>query len=213
MLKNIQKLIAVALLSASVLAVSNGTAYADNDCEPNYGGGETCIINKSFTIEKKVRIEGNDSWKDKVSGVEADDTVEFKVTITNNTNVPDGTPSDDVPDFDNMKMKDILPDEMERVGGDGLTEYWDDFAPGEDREFIIKAKIDADEFDRDGDFEKCIVNEAQVFYDDDFEGSDTATVCYGDVDVTELPETGYTDALSILGLGLTSLGAFIKSRR
>lgn len=213
MLKTTKNLILATLLSVALALSLTGTAYADdNECEPNYGGGETCIINKSFSIEKEVRIYGSDDeFKDKITGVEADEIVEFRIVIKNTTIVPSGIDEDDIPDFDNMKMKDILPDELERVGGAGLTEYWDDFAPGEEIEFKIRAQIDSDEFDRDEDFEKCVVNEARVYYDDDLEGSDTATVCYGNVDeVTELPETGYTSTLSILGLGLMSLGVLIR---
>ncbi|KKS10203.1 MAG: hypothetical protein UU64_C0007G0016 [candidate division WWE3 bacterium GW2011_GWF2_41_45] len=70
-----------------------------------------------------------------------------------------------------MKMSDSLPDEMDRVGGSGLTEYWDDFEPGETKTFIIEAEIDSDEFDRDEAFDKCIVNKAKVYWGDEFEGS------------------------------------------
>jgi LPXTG-motif cell wall-anchored protein len=109
-----------------------------------------------------------------------------------------------------MKMKDSLPDEMERVGGDGLTEYWEDFEPGETKTFIIRAKVNSEEYDREN-FEKCVVNKAKVLYDDDEEGSDTATVCYGDSEVTELPKTGGSSVLyGALGLGLSAFGLTVK---
>jgi hypothetical protein len=43
------------------------------------------------------------------------------------------------------------------TGGAGLTEYWDNFDPGESKSFTLEAKIDEDEYDRDEDFEKCIL--------------------------------------------------------
>ena len=100
-----------------------------------------------------------------------------------------------------MKMKDSLPDELKKVGGDGLTEEWDDFEPGDTESFIIKVKVYDDEFDEEN-FDKCVVNKAEVRYDGTFEGSATATVCYGNEGITELPETG----VSALGLGFTGFG-------
>jgi uncharacterized repeat protein (TIGR01451 family) len=178
--------------------LSGGTAYAG--CTSNYGGGETCIYNKNFDIEKKVRKEGDDSWKDKVTGVDEDEVVEFKIKVKNEGEV----------DVDDMKMSDKLPKEMERVGGDGLTEYWDDFEAGETKTFVIKAKVKDSEYDRKN-FEKCVVNKAEVLYDGEDEASDTATVCYSDSEPTELPKTGGSSLLyGVLGLGLTAVGVSAK---
>lgn len=185
-----------------VALINSNTAYAG--CESNYGGGETCIYNKSFEIEKKVRIEGDNEWKDKVVDVEEDETVEFRIRVENVGEVG----------VDDMKYEDFLPDEMERVGGDGLTEYWDGFDPDEEVTFIIEAKVKDSEYD-DEDFEKCVVNKVELYYDDAFEGSDTATVCYGDEEITELPETGpaSTVGLALSGLGLIASGTLVKKRK
>ena len=137
------------IVSVAFLALSLGFStpvYAT--CESTYGGGEKCVYNKSFDIEKKVRKEGDSKWKDKVTDVEEDEVVEFRIRIKNVGEV----------ETDNMKMIDDLPDAMERVGGSGLTEYFDNFAPGEVEEFIIKAKVKDKEYDRDN-FDKCVVNE------------------------------------------------------
>jgi len=99
---------------------------------------------------------------------------------------------------------------MERVGGSGLTEYWDDFEPGETKTFYIEAKVKEEEYDRDVDFEKCVVNKAEVEWDGEFEGSDTATVCYGDEDVTELPETGSNEIVALIGFGLIAAGILVR---
>lgn len=180
----------------SVLGVNK--AYAG--CTSNYGGGETCIYNKNFDIEKKVRKEGDDSWKDKVTNVKKGEVVEFKVKVKNDGEVK----------VNDMKMVDKLPKEMERVGGDGLTEYWGDFEPGETKTFTIKAVVKDSEYDRKS-FEKCVVNKAEVEYKGDGEASDTATVCYSDKKVTELPKTGGSSMIyGALGLGLVALGAVSK---
>ncbi len=199
------KLIALTTFVAGLFLLSNDKALAD--CESNYGGGETCIYNKRFSIEKKVRIEGDDDWESKVTGVDEDDVVEFRIRIKNLSD------EDIDKDFDDMAMKDSLPKEMERVGGSGLTEYWDDFDPGETKTFIIKARINEDEFDRDEAFDKCVVNKAKVYWDDEFEGSDTATVCYGEEEPKELPDTGAVSFTGISGIGLLLTGALLRKRK
>lgn len=198
-MKNINiKLIVVAIVALSGFAFATSKAFAG--CTSNYGGGETCIYNKRFDIEKKVRKEGDDSWKDKVTNVKKDEVVEFRIKVKNEGEV----------EVDNMKMKDFLPKEMERIGGSGLTEYWDDFEPGESKTFVIKAVIKDSEYDRKN-FEKCVVNKARVEYDGDNEGSDTATVCYTDKKITELPKTGSESGIfAALGVSLASIGVALK---
>ncbi len=196
------KLISALVVSAVSTGLFGGSqVYAG--CTSNYGGGETCIYNKNFDIEKKVRKAGDDSWKDKVTGVDEDEIVEFRIKVKNDGEV----------DVDDMKMTDKLPKEMERVGGDGLTEYWDDFDEGETKTFIIRAKVKDSEYDRKN-FEKCVVNKAEVEYNGDEEASDTATVCYGDSEPTELPKTGGNSLVyGALGLGLMAIGATSKKFR
>jgi uncharacterized repeat protein (TIGR01451 family)/LPXTG-motif cell wall-anchored protein len=195
------KLIGVLLVAGVAGVLGVGTAYAS--CTDNYGGGQTCIYNKNFDIEKKVRKEGDDSWKDKVTNVKENQVVEFKIKVKNTGEVK----------VDDMKMIDKLPKEMERVGGDGLTEYWDDFDSGDTKTFIIKAVVKDSEYDNKN-FEKCVVNKAEVEYKGDEEASDTATVCYSDKEITELPKTGGNSVFyGVLGLGLVALGAVSKKIR
>ena len=198
--KYTNKLIISSLVLTLIVVLGDSKAYA-RDCG-TYGGGDNC--EEEVTIEKRVRIKGDNDWKRKVTGVEEDETVEFRIRIKNTGNV----------DLDDMKMRDILPSDMERVGGSGLTEYWNDFEDGDTKEFIIEAEIKNSEFDREN-FEKCIVNRAEAYQDDDFKGSDTATVCYGNAELTELPETGSASMIaSLLGLGSTVLGTILaKSKR
>jgi len=179
-------------------AVSLGNVYAT--CEDVYGGGEKCIINKSFRIEKEVRIKGDSTWKEKVTLEDLDDVVEFKITVRNTGEL----------EVDNVKMEDILPDELIRVGGSGLTEYFDNFKPGESEKFVIEAELTNDA--KDENKADCFVNRAKVIYNDHVEGEDVATVCIETGDITELPKTGF-DALTVLtalGLGSIALGTVIR---
>lgn len=203
-----KNLIVSLVLVAGSLILTSSKAYAgntgDGDCTPTYGGGEDCIYDRSFKVEKSVRKEGDDEWEDKVTDVEEGDIVEFRIKIRNTGNV----------EVDGMKYDDDLPDEMERVGGDGLTEYWDDFMPGESEEFVIRAKIEDKIFDEENK-EDCLTNKVSAFRDGEFVGSDTAIVCYDNGELTELPKTGAESSalISALGLGLTALGALIKKSR
>ena len=211
----------VAVTAVAALFSQKVLADDDADCEENYGGGETCIVNKRFKIEKWVRLEGEKKdksckeWDDEVTidltdNDEKDKYVEFCIRIKNM--------SDDYGDldFDDMKMKDSLPEELHRIGGDGLTEEWDNFDPGETKEFKIKVRVDEDELDRDGEYEKCVVNKAAVYWDGNKEGSDTATVCWKDYDkeIKELPRTGAESALAgVAGLAVASFGLALRKSR
>ena len=205
MLNKTNKLILALSVTAVVALLGSGKVgkvYAQ-DCTPVYGGGETCVEEKEFSVTKDVRIKGNSDWKDKVTGVEEEDTVEFRVKVKNKGNV----------EVDNMKMTDFLPDEMFRTGGDGLTEEWDNFKPGDTKEFIIEAKIESAEFDK-ANVDKCVVNKAKATRDGNKVGEDTATVCFTTVELKELPKTGNSVIeLTALGLGLVSLGAVIKKTK
>ncbi len=213
----IVSIIAVTAVSTSIVE----KVYADSKCEENYGGGENCLVNKRFKIEKYVRLEGEKKdksckeWNDEVTidltdGDEKDKYVEFCVRVKN---MSDSTGNFD---FDDMKMKDSLPDELHRIGGDGLTEYWDNFEPGETKEFRIKVRIDEDELDRKGEYEKCAVNKATAYWEGVSEGSDTATVCWKNYDkeIKELPKTGSESALAgIAGAVLTAVGVLVKKAK
>lgn len=206
-----KKLILGVLPLGAVALLSSGVVYAEGTCESNYGGGETCIINKSFRIEKKVATVSDDKsckdidsdkFKDKVTDVEKGDELCFRVRVKNTGQLT----------ADDMKMKDNLPDELVKLGGSGLTEVWENFLPGKTKEFFIRVKVDDDEFDKE-DFDKCVVNRAEVTWKGKFEGSSVAVVCYGDeTKIKELPKTGF-DTMSLmtaLGTVSTGVGLFIK---
>ncbi len=191
------------LFGALTIILLPSKAYAA--CESNGAYGQTCVYNKRFRIEKKVRIEGESTWRDKVINVKEGQIVEFKIEVKNTGEI----------DVDKMKMTDILPSELERISGSGLTEEWNDFEVGEKETFVIKARVKSREYDRSENFEKCVVNKAELRYKGDLEGSDTATVCYGNKEITELPETGATstELMTMFGLASTGFGMLLKRRK
>ena len=195
MRKNKIKLIGSLITLGLFVFLSTGTVYAGQYGEEEY--------NLRFKITKEVRIQGDTEWKDKVTNVGKNDVVEFRIKIKNR--------SDDPADAaDDMKMEDFLPEEMNKVGGSGLTEEWDDFDPKDEKVFIIQAKVDSDEYDRDVEFEKCVVNKAELRWDGEFQGADTATVCYGNVEPSELPKTGALSTMGLSGLVLLVSGLISK---
>jgi len=195
MKKNKIKLIGSLITLGLFVFLSTGTAYAGQYGEEEY--------NLRFKITKEVRIQGDTEWKDKVTDVREGEVVEFRIKIRNKSDDPaDAT--------DDMKMEDFLPEEMYKVGGNGLTEEWDNFDPKDEKVFIIQAKVDSDEYDSDVRFEKCVVNKAELRWDGEFQGSDTATVCYGNIEPTELPKTGAFSTMGLSGLVLLVSGLVSK---
>ena len=155
------------------------------------------------SISKKVRKEGDDRWEDKITDVEEGDVIEFKIKVENKSD-------EDTSSIDDLKMEDKLPKELEKISG-GLTEYWDDFDHDDDKTFIIKAKVRSSEYDKDVD--KCVDNKARVFIDGDEEDEAEATVCYSNVEVSELPETGAGSFAVISGLITSAFGIVLKKKR
>jgi hypothetical protein len=223
---NRTNLILSALLAVvSTLVIANATAQtAFADCEQNYGGGKNCTYTRKFKIQKWVKLDGDNTWKDEVvidlNGNENDKKILFKVEVTADISNADGIDKSKV-EFDDMKMKDKWPSELkflENESQNDLTEEWDNFKPGETKTFYFAAKIQGSEKNRSGDFQKCVVNKATLYYKDDSQGSDDAVVCYKKVtDVlgtsTQLPETGIVPVGAIVGMALMSLGTVLKLKK
>jgi hypothetical protein len=157
----------------------------------------------NVSISKKVRKEGDDRWEDKITDVEEGDVIEFKIKVENKSD-------EDTASIDDLKMEDKLPKELEKISG-GLTEYWDDFDHDDDKTFTIKARVRSSEYDKDVD--KCVDNKARVYIDGDEEDEAEATVCYSNVEVSELPETGAGSFAAISGLVTSAVGVVLKKKR
>lgn len=192
-----------------------------DDCEGNYGGGDVCIINKSFKIRKWVRLEGDSEWKDEVAidlndRDERNKKIEFRVEVWNLVSSEDMDVED--MEFDNMKMKDKWPDALKYLeeSKHDLTEEWDNFKPGDKKTFYYTAKIESDEKNKAGIFSKCVINKAELYYDGHYEGSDDAVVCWKKShtdEIKELPKTGSSPLVGIAGFGLIAVGAYFNKQR
>lgn len=173
-------------------------------CTSNGAYGQNCTPDESFSLDKKVRVKGQSSWQDKVINVKENDTVEFRIVVENTGDEMESK----------MKTVDTLPNEMSRIGGAALVEVWDNFDDGDKKEFIIESKLKSSEFSTSKNFEKCVVNKVDLYQNEDFKGSDTATVCYNNAEVEELPKTGpgiSASAVGLFGVFFTTLGSLIKT--
>ncbi len=207
------------VMTVLVANITSKTAFAD--CESNYGGGETCTYTKQFKIQKWVKLDGDNTWKDEVvidlnSGNEIDKKILFKVEVKVDISNASGVDTSKIK-FDEMKMKDKWPSELkflEDESESNLTEEWDNFKPGETKIFYFAAKIQGSEKNKEGEFQKCVVNKASLYRKGDFQASDDAVVCYKrttDVlGVTTLPETGVLPVIGYIGMALMSLGVALR---
>lgn len=212
----------VAAVVITTVAANLTTKVAFADCEENYGGGQNCTYTKRFKIEKWVKLDGDNTWKDEVvidldNANENDKKILFKVEVKADVSNASGVDVSKI-DFDEMKMKDKWPSELkflEAESESNLTETWDNMKPGEIKTFYFAAKIQGSEKSGEGDFQKCVVNKASLYYKNDFQGSDDAVVCYKRASnvlgiTTPLPETGIFPISGIVGLVLMSLGVALR---
>lgn len=191
--------------TATLTVADNDGVFSSNSCtaQISLGSGDeededTEDEEISFDIEKEVRKYNSDKgFEERITfnDLKVQDTVkvEFKIKVKNTGNVS----------VDNMKYEDDLPDHFTRIGGSGLTEYWDDFEPGETKEFTIYAELDSAEVTLDKS--ECYVNRVELEHDGDNEGKDDAIVCINTGEITELPETGATATVVLAVIGLSSL--------
>lgn len=212
-------------LSVSVFALVLGlfTVPTRAECTPNYGGGENCVYESRFKIKKYVKLEDDNSWKDEVlidldDDDEDDKKILFKVEVT--VDVEGDDIDEDSIEFDDMEMKDSLPDELKFLSEseDDLTEEWDNFKAGDKKTFYFTTKITDSEKKKDGSYEKCVINTAKLYQDGDKVDDDDAVVCYkrgGDVlgTSTELPETGTPGIAGISGILSLALGAYLRLKK
>lgn len=194
---NITKFVKTSLIALTLIplmGVLTPVVKADT-----YGGGEKEITLK---IVKEVKLDGDENYKDKVfidltNSNEKSKAIFFRITITNK--------GDKV---EKLKMEDFLPVALNKVDGN-LTEEWASIDKNETKTFIIKVSLKDSEIKADKDYEKCVVNKAELRRDGNFAGSDVATVCYGNKPV-EMPKTGVMPLAGFAGLGMLSLGGLLK---
>lgn len=159
----------VLTLVFSLLAVK--TSYADGNCQPIYGGGQTCITSTNIAINKTVQCPSlqkdtrclqngqfvnNLSINDPRFVANQDVTFQIVVTNTGSTNL------------DKVVVKDIFPQFINFVSGPGnfdqnsktLTFELNNLAAGESRPSTIVGRVSTDKELVIGNGVSCVVNQA-----------------------------------------------------
>lgn len=166
-------------------------------CYGQYGDEIECpIVNKSFSVEKTVRVGDQGDWSDEVSGIKAGQEVQFEVTVLNTGEAK----------ISDLKVIDVLPSNLTRTSD---LDNWviDNFEPGDVRKFWVKATANYDGIAVNQ--EKCVVNVVNLVYKGTKEASDTASVCIKNEGKvlsaqTPLPMTGSVQ-MTVLGVSIVAL--------
>jgi len=186
----INSAVAITLLMISTgSAFAAGTAnYGSNQCQPIYGGGNSCVNTPQFEINKAVQNPQNQEFVDNLGVGDphfvAGQIVPFKITVKN-------TSGDDL---SNVVIKDVLPDFVEFSGGVGnfdansktLTINLDKLASNESRDFFVQAKVkSADQLPGDQNV-TCVVNQSMIIVGDKT-SQDNSQFCIEKTIVTPTP--------------------------
>jgi uncharacterized repeat protein (TIGR01451 family) len=171
------------LITLSTLAtltfLATGIAVADvKNCKPVYGGGNTCVQAKDFTIDKRIQNPKTQQFVDNLAksdpNYNAESTITFALTVKNiGKNA-----------LSNMTITDTLPKYLEFVSGQGnydkakhtLVFPIAALAANEEKTFIIKARVAKAESLPNTDDVICMANlvQAQV---NNTTGADNAQFC------------------------------------
>ena len=200
-LNNINAITISSALTIGALAFSmiNPTLSFANDakCFGSYGQEIDCPVqNISFSIQKTVRKAGESTFVEQVNAGD-DSKVEFSVTVKN---TGDTTVS-------NVKLIDVLPANLTSTNS---TDYTiNDFAPNQERTFMVTATANVKGL-AEGQT-NCVVNVANVVFNNETKASDTASVCIknGQVLATKLPNTGIANNGTIGLFVIAILSGFI----
>lgn len=184
------------LLLASFVFTSE-VAYAD--CTGAYYGSSTCS-DSGFNLTKRISKNDSSESKEKLTGIKKGETFKYTFKLDNKTN-----------ETKTLKLVDNLPFEIERVSGIGFTEEVV-INKNDHVKLVMEVKIKDSEFDNKKDFEKCVVNTAYLFKDSVKKETSSATVCFGEGTSKNLPSTGPSEVLGILGTSLLALGYLINKK-
>ena len=159
-MKSLFSVLITLLFVATFGAVS---AYADSsNCQPIYGGGQTCVQSGNVSINKTVARPDNGAFVDNL-GVNdpkfnPDQTVTFQLQVTNTG----GT------HLDKVTAKDVFPQFVSFSAGPGnfdsnsktLTFELTNLAPNETRTFTVTGKVSNDL--PANQMVTCVVNQAMA---------------------------------------------------
>ncbi len=150
------------------LGASNAFAAANNyggsQCQPIYGGGESCPKVPQFEINKTVQNPKTQSYVDNLGVGDAKfapmQVVVFKLTVKNTTDAK----------LTNIIIKDIFPNVVDFAGGIGdydqnsktLTIKLDSLEANETRDFYVQAKVATKDKLPADQAVTCVINQSTI---------------------------------------------------
>lgn len=150
---------------ATLTLLTTGVAVADvKNCKPIYGGGQTCVQAKDFTLDKRIQNPKTEQFVDNLAksdpNYNAESTITFALTVKNISKNA----------LSNMTITDTLPKYLEFVSGQGnydkakhtLTFPIASLAVSEEKTFIVKAKVAKAETLPNTDDVICMANLVQA---------------------------------------------------
>jgi uncharacterized repeat protein (TIGR01451 family) len=164
----------ISILLLSVLAIFTPKAYAD--CQPIYGGGQTCT-SFNFTINKLVKVPNANNYVDNLSindpRYSPSQTINYELIVTN-------TGDETIP---TLSIKDNFPSYVNFVSGAGsydansktLSFTINNLGAGKSQTFILSAKTSDSKTVPAGI--TCVVNNVTAIDSNNTTDTDSAQAC------------------------------------
>lgn len=153
----------VSVANAAGMYGAYGT-YGSTNCQPVYGGGQTCVTTEKLVLNKTVRNPQNGSYVDNLSLNDpryfGGQSVSFQLTVTNSGDKA----------FNEVSVSDTLPNYVEKASGPGsfdsktntITFKVLNLVPGESRTFTVTGMlVDSSKLPLNQGV-TCLVNQAQA---------------------------------------------------
>ncbi len=156
--------VALAVVFSAGSVIAAGENYGTKQCQPIYGGGESCAKTPQVEINKTVQNPQNQLYVDNLGVADAKyaptQAVPFKITIKNTSDTK----------LTNLVIKDVFPQVVDFSGGIGdfddktktLTIKLEGLEPDEVRDFYVQAKVVAKEKLPADQNVVCVVNQSLV---------------------------------------------------
>lgn len=176
---------------AFLLTLNTGVALADygsSQCQPIYGGGESCATTPQLEINKTVQNPQTKLFVDNLSVSDpkfsTGKTVTFKITVKNTSNSK----------LTDLTITDILPDFVDFASGVGsfdsktktLTIKLDKLDSNEARDFFVLAKVVSQNSLPADQNVTCVVNQSMIAVNGK-KSQDNSQFCIEKVTATPTP--------------------------
>ena len=218
-------------VSTLLFASASGSAFADGstNCQPIYGGGETCVQVGNISINKTVQNPSTGQYVDNLGindpKFSPTQTVNFQITVTNTG----GT------GLSNIVVKDVLPQYVDFASAPNmsfdsntktLSVTIDNLGPSETKTYTLQAKVESNNQIPDDQSTVCLVNQASATSDGNT-STDNAQFCiqktpptttkgglpvYPATPITTTPPTG-PEALAIFALLPSGISGFLLRKK